>query len=190
VIREKIILDLAHNKEILDIGSIGQTGEYSLWNIYKDINYKSLIGIDLHDAEAQNVEIFQLKNEDINTDQKIVYGNMENYEFNKLFDLIVAGDVLEHVSNQGLFLDNIRKHLNDNGQLIITTPNAKWPTVIFKPNPTHTLWHDRYTLAFILEKHGFKIDSFRYYFGNKKNYNWIARILTLRQSMVVVCSKK
>ena len=72
MIREKIILDLAHNKEILDIGSIGQTGEYSLWNIYKDINYKSLIGIDLHDAEAQNVEIFQLKNEDINTDQKIV----------------------------------------------------------------------------------------------------------------------
>ena len=107
----------------------------------------------------------------------------------RTFDVVVAGDVIEHVYNQGLFLNNIHKHLNDEGKLIITTPNAKWPTVILKPNPTHTLWHDRFTLEYILKEHGFKIDKFLYYYGNKKNYNLVARLLTMRQSICVICSK-
>ncbi|PCI42572.1 MAG: hypothetical protein COB51_12875 [Moraxellaceae bacterium] len=68
--------------------------------------------------------------------------------------------------------------------------NAKWLTVIHKPNPTHTMWHDRYTLESILDLCGFEISCFRYYYGNKRSYNFFARFLTFRQGLLVICHKK
>ena len=133
--REKIILSRMAGKDVLDIGSIGQTESYSLWDLYKNSDYKSLTGIDLSDAESETKEVFKVEKL---RDSSIVHGNMENHTFDRMFDLIIAGDVIEHVENQGLFLRNILKHLKDGGELIITTPNAKWPIVFFPPNPTHT----------------------------------------------------
>ena len=173
MIREKIILKYIKNKDVLDIGSVGQTQEYNLWEVMKK-EAKYLVGIDI---EPSN-------------DKDIVLGNMENYDFCCDFDVIIAGDVLEHTDNQGLFLNNINKHLKENGVLILTTPNAKWLTVLFKPSPTHTLWHDKYTLFYILQKHGFKITHFQYYFGNKKHYNLFKRFLVWRQQMLVICNKE
>ncbi len=185
--REKIILDLIKNKKVLDIGSLGQTDAYSLWNLYKTVDVKSLTGIDLPDVQEDINKVFNTKyNHD---DTRIISGNMETHQFNEKFDIAIAGDVIEHVFNQGLFLANIFKHLEDDGKLVITTPNAKWPTVIIKPNATHTLWHDKYTLEYILSQHGFKIDKFSYYYGNKQHYNIFQKMLIIRQSMFLICSK-
>lgn len=187
MIKEKLILNLIKGKDVLDIGSIGQSGDYSLWELYKTSGYKSLTGIDLPDAEETVSEYF--KDNPLNSnDTRIIRGNMETCLFDNTFDVIIAGDVIEHVNNQGLFLSNIYKHLRPNGKLIITTPNAKWLTAITKPNPTHTLWHDKYTLERILDLNGFKIDFFRYYFGNKKNYNIFLKPLIFRQGMIAICS--
>ncbi len=190
MIREEIILSYLEGKDILDIGSIGQdmdffsrellnvkesgrSDKYYLWDRMK-MKARSLTGIDTEPPQAES----------------IVQGNMETYDFKRQFDLVVAGDVLEHVDNQGLFLRNIHRHLREEGLLILTTPNAKWPTVMLKPNPTHTLWHDRYTLDEILSRCGFDMIRFLYYYGNKPYYNWVKRVLTLRQQMLVVCRKK
>jgi SAM-dependent methyltransferase len=158
---------------VLDIGSCGQTNKYSLWNFLKQENIH-LVGIDIVKSN----------------DPSIVFGNMEYYDFHCQFDLIIAGDVLEHIENQGIFLRNIHKHLKKDGVFILTTPNAKWPTVILKPNPTHTLWHDRYTLEFILKQCGVTIVHFQYYYGNKPHYPLVVRPLIWRQSMFLVCKKK
>ena len=170
MIREKIIIKYIKGKDILDIGSVGQTSAYNLWDILEKHAGK-LAGIDTEPCNKQNV----------------IYGNMENYDFNKRFDVIVAGDVIEHVNNQGLFLQNIKRHLKRGGYFILTTPNAKWFNIILKPNKTHTCWHDRYTLSYLLKKFGFKTVFFKYYYGNKEYYNFIKRILALRQSMIFIC---
>jgi len=115
---------------------------------------------------------------------------MENIQLNRKFEVVVAGDVLEHVSNQGLFLDNIAHHLEPDGELILTTPNAKWLTVLFKPNATHTLWHDMYTLQTLLNRHKFHIDEWFYYYGNKKSYPWWQKLFVKRQSIFVVAHKE
>ena len=187
MVREGIILNLIKGKDVLDIGSVGQTDKYSLWNLYQPIQVNSLTGIDIPEAENEKVKTFGISPDD--RDKHIVFGNMETYSFGRQFDVIIAGDVIEHVENQGLFLRNIHRHLRDNGTLVITTPNAQWLTVIGKPNPTHTLWHDRYTLERILNLSGLKIEDFRYYYGNKKHYNFVCKILTLRQSMLLICKK-
>lgn len=186
MIREKIIANFCKNKKVLDIGSIGQSDQYCLWtSAYADA--KVLTGIDLPDAEEESLCTIKIDKKGIkhSRDQRIVRGNMENYTFDEKFDVIVAGDVIEHVSNQGLFLDNIHNHLEPSGILILTTPNAKWPTITLKPNPTHVLWHDKHTLKQLLERHNFSIIRLFFYEGNKENYPFLIRLLLLKQQIFV-----
>lgn len=190
MIREQIILEIARGKKVLDVGSVGQSDIYCQWEELKK-HASSLVGVDLPESVDTLTKEFDLSESGYShaKDPNIVYGNMETVELGETFDVIVAGDVIEHTSNQGLFLDNIRRHLADDGQLVITTPNAKWPTVFLKPNVTHTLWHDIYTLKTLLTRHGFKINYWRYYFGNKPHYNWLLRLLLWRQSILLIAKK-
>lgn len=170
--RVDTILKLCRDQEVLDVGSTGQTESYNLWSQLKPV-VKSLQGIDVERHDDAN----------------IIQGDMEEHDFGRQFDVIVAGDVIEHVHNQGLFLRNIRRQLKDSGRLIITTPNAKWLTVIFKPNPTHTLWHDRYTLEYLLGQCGFSVDQAYYYLGNKPRYPLIFKPLVWRQAMLFIAKR-
>jgi len=190
MIREELIKKLIAGKDVLDIGSLGQTGTYSLWNdVFRNSTCKSLTGIDLDDAHETATSNFDVTPSDLTSDSRIVFGNMETYQFHKQFDVIVAGDLIEHVNNQGLFLQNVHRHLKENGVFVLTTPNSKWLTGFLKPNVTHNLWHDEYTLRRVLTVNGFRIDKLIFYYGNKKHYNWWQRILTLRQGMIAVCKK-
>lgn len=190
MIREEIIKKLIVGKRVLDIGSIGQSDEYCLWNsvITKYAEYAR--GVDLPDGVETLKEKFNLncKGYCHANDNRIILANMESVAIGETFDIVTAGDVIEHVSNQGLFLDNIRRHLVNNGKLVITTPNAKWITVCLKPNVTHTLWHDIYTLMTLLDRHGFIVEYWRYYYGNKEKYNFIKKFLTFRQQILIIAS--
>lgn len=181
--REQWIIDAISKKSVLDIGSVGQSTIYSLWSIMSPFAL-DLTGVDLPDAEkiASSELALALSNND---DARIRRGNMENINLGRQFDVIVAGDVLEHVSNAGLFLDNCKKHLNANGKLILTTPNAKWVTVLLTPNKTHTCWYDIFTLESLLHRHGFKISESRYYCGNKPYYNFFLQQFLRRQQIYV-----
>lgn len=172
MIREAVILNHARDKDLLDIGCMGRTTKYKLWPQVKAAA-RTYTGIDVQ----------------VPTSSDVVQGNMESYEFDRQFDVIVAGDVIEHVSNQGLFLENIRRHLRDNGILILTTPNAKWPTVFLPAHPDHVLWHDRSTLTGLIRRHGMREQYFQYYYGNKPFYGFFKRILTKRQGMLMICER-
>ena len=173
MIREEIILEHARDKDLLDIGCMGRTMKYKLWPQVKAIA-RSYTGIDIQTSKSPDV----------------VQGNMETYDFGLTFDVVIAGDVLEHVSNQGLFLANIGRHMRDDAVLIITTPNAKWPTVFLRTHPDHVLWHDRSTLTGIVCRHGLEIRHFQYYYGNKPYYGFFKRIVTRQQGMLLICGKR
>ena len=53
----------------------------------------------------------------------IVTADAESMKLNEKFDLIIAGELIEHLSNPGLFLEGARKHLKEGGRLILTSPN-------------------------------------------------------------------
>jgi 2-polyprenyl-3-methyl-5-hydroxy-6-metoxy-1,4-benzoquinol methylase len=57
------------------------------------------------------------------------------------YDVVMAGDVLEHMSNPGLFLASVQKVLNPGGELIVGVPNAlSWNllrVLLQKFEPTH-----------------------------------------------------
>ena len=45
--REKLIKKFVAGKSILDIGSVGQTSKYNLWDLYPTFGIKKLTGIDI-----------------------------------------------------------------------------------------------------------------------------------------------
>lgn len=94
----------------------------------------------------------------------------EQASFSVLFDVIFAGDLIEHLSNPGLFLERCKNLLKPGGSLILTTPNCfnlfnlaekmtKYePTV----NADHTCYFNSKTLKVLLAKNGFEVERVDY----------------------------
>jgi hypothetical protein len=88
------------------------------------------------------------------------------------FDVIVAGEILEHLSNPGYFLDNIRVLLRrPTSKLLLTTVNAYcayrfvFTLLVGRENvhQDHVAYYSRSTLLKLLTRHGYEIDDFRFY---------------------------
>lgn len=189
--RERLLLPLIKTRDVLDIGSVGQSAGHRLWP-FLDAHSASLSGVDLPEAQERHMALFGLEAEHFThaKDSRLSWGNFESLQLERTFQVIVAGDVIEHVYNPGMFLHNCRKHLETDGRLVITTPNAKWPTVFIRPNPTHVCWHDRHTLEHLLTAHGFWLESITYYPGNRPRYAPWTQAIGWRQQLFVVARKE
>jgi len=82
-------------------------------------------------------------------------GDLLNEDFfNKNeFDLIIATELIEHLTDAPLFIELCKKLLKPKGQLIITTPSKDWGSCVtdsywFTDNPpVHTLWLSKKSLT-------------------------------------------
>lgn len=102
-------------------------------------------------------------------------GNAESFELGERFEVIVAGELIEHLSNPGDFLDCVKRHLTLRGFLILTTPNRfnalaflkaarrnRIPTYD-KPIDKHVLYFDEDALRNLLLRHGLIPMDIAYY---------------------------
>ncbi len=78
------------------------------------------------------------------------------------FDLVLCPDVLEHVSNDGLFLSAMRPFIREGGHLVITTPSAfsikRFVANLFGTehvHSDHTSYYSMSTLSQILARTGY-----------------------------------
>ena len=150
-------------KTVLDLGVV----QHSIENIndpnwlHKDIaRYaKSVLGVDILAKEVK------LLNE---LGFNVVCADVEQMELGRKFDVIIAGELIEHLDNPGLFLQRVKSHLEEDGLLILTTPNPFALGNAFIPiklllggdysvNKEHKCWYCLKTLRQLLEKYGFKI---------------------------------
>jgi len=115
------ILELAQNKRILNVGAAGNASDYAQIGMEQWLHAKlgqvaaALVGLDLDPREISVAR---------NMGYDIHYGNCETENLGQKFDLIVMADVLEHVGNPTLALQNMFRHLDHEGKIVITTPNA------------------------------------------------------------------
>lgn len=148
---------ITRKDDVLDVGFWGQ-------------------GVTIHDpnwvhallkARASNVYGIDLVFDDAKMQPKDHYQKVsaEQANFGKSFDVVFAGDVIEHLSNPGLFLDACKKLLSKEGRLIITTPNCfnlfniiekvkkEEPTV----NRDHVAYFNRKTITVLLGRAGLEV---------------------------------
>jgi len=86
------------------------------------------------------------------------------------FDILLAAEILEHVANPGLFLENLAAAMSDSTELIMTTPNAtSLRGFIYsmlrreKVHPDHNYYFSYRTLQQLLAKFGLKCVDVYYY---------------------------
>jgi SAM-dependent methyltransferase len=85
-------------------------------------------------------------------------------------DVVVAGELIEHLDQPGRFLEAVKVLVKPTGTLLITTPNALSMTNFLGSlmqrelvNPDHVSWFSWHTLKTLLGRHGWTIRDVAYY---------------------------
>ena len=85
-------------------------------------------------------------------------------------EVVVAGEVVEHLEAPGLFLRAVKPTIATDGVLIVTTPNAYRAANFLAAatgreliHPDHTGWHSPRTLRVLGERAGFRVLDELYY---------------------------
>jgi SAM-dependent methyltransferase len=100
---------------------------------------------------------------------------LEDVALSETFDVIVAGEMIEHLNNPGLFLTGIQRFMTPDSRLLLTTINAycgmrflwyglRGKRGIQEPvHPDHVAYYSYSTLSVLLQRHALTIDSFLFY---------------------------
>lgn len=98
---------------------------------------------------------------------EILYGDvtrLNEVELNGPFDVVVCGDLIEHLSNPGDMLEGLKPLVSDESEIIITTPNSfgllpflRYISGRYKEGNDHVLSFQIYTLGNLLKRHGYII---------------------------------
>lgn len=142
-------------RDVLDLGcAVGFEKDDWMHGHIKSVA-NSVYGLDL---DADSVEKIKATGFDIEQ------GDAQNFDLGKKFNLVHAGELIEHLDNPGGFLQSVRRHLSNDGLLLLTTPNGlRINNFIYaatgglKVNAEHTCWYCEYTLATLLERMGFEV---------------------------------
>ena len=116
--------------------------------LYEAFPSAEIIGIDIIEQE-----IIEMQKNGYN----VLLEDCQEMELNRKFDVILGGDIIEHLIAPGDFLDRSAIHLNQNGRLLLTTPNPDgfvfWRKALQNKsnNPTHTCWIDPSNLSRLVE---------------------------------------
>jgi len=147
--RYKYILPLVKGKNVLNIGAT----HGDIHEKIKEMS-KSCLSIDIEP----------------NFERGIIKGDAETFKTGIKFDIIIAGELIEHLNNPGLFLECCQHNLKKEGLLILSTPNpysaSNLFNYLFKGKERycegHTCFFTKTTLDCLLLRHNFAIiDSFR-----------------------------
>lgn len=128
------------------------------------------------------------------------------------FDVIVAGEIVEHLSNPGQFLAGVRRLMTPETRLILTTVNAYcgMRAVVYalrgrggrvEPvHPDHVAYYSYATLRHLLGRHGFAVHDFLFYdlgpehrphnrwWANRVNDLCVAIAPQLADGLIVECT--
>jgi SAM-dependent methyltransferase len=170
--REEDLLSLSRGKRVIHIGFVDERlletrlamGDWLHGQLAAEA--ASIVGIDISEAgvawaRQAGYEAYVADAQSLDDVRGLAIAPAE---------VVVAGEVIEHVAAPGPFLRALRELTKPDGVLVITTPNAFRIINFFAPvagievvHPDHRAWHSPYTLRALLEDNGWDIDWIRYY---------------------------
>ena len=150
VVREVFLLQRVQGKTVLDVGASGPMHAEIV------LAAKRCYGIDRRDTE----DVYALDLDDF-------YSPMLKFAG---VELVVCGEVLEHLSNPGQFLDKLSKAYHV--PTIFTVPNAFTAAGrrflregYENVNDDHCAWYSTTTLRTLLGRHGYNVKEWYWYKG-------------------------
>ena len=91
---------------------------------------------------------------------------LDDLQITRKFDVVIAGDIIEHLSNPGQMLDGIKRFCTENTQVIITTPNAfgapnflRHSAGKFREGAEHVMSFNAQNLVTLLDRHGYSLSE-------------------------------
>lgn len=161
----ELIKEYCKDQRVLDVGCWGTsiTMDHPRW-LHKHLTEvsKSVLGIDIDEDGLKQME---------KEGYSVEFSDASSFDLNREFDVIVAGELIEHLSNPGMFLDCCKEHLGPDGTLILTTPNKDglYAYLIqqgphpkqrkkFSSGHNHVAWYCVHTMKELLARHGFQTE--------------------------------
>lgn len=161
------IVSRCRGKRVLDLGCVQHSFKWATndqnWLHKKISNVASyILGIDYLKSDIKELKKlgFNIICADVT---KPLY-------LKRKYDVIVAGDLIEHLVNFEGFFNNLKNFLSTDGEILIVTPNPfyinRYFYTAFKNsivvNPEHTCWIDQITLNQLAERFGFTTTEIHY----------------------------
>jgi 2-polyprenyl-6-hydroxyphenyl methylase/3-demethylubiquinone-9 3-methyltransferase len=153
--RIAFVLERCRGRRVLELGASGKLHD----EIVKSA--AELFGVDKSPRDT-SIEAFDL--DVIGECQDMIPGPDG-------IDVVVCGEVLEHLSNPGWTLSRLRNQW-PGAELIVTVPNAFSAVAVHhmergveNVNRDHVAWYSTRTLQTLLERHGFTITEWHWYNG-------------------------
>jgi SAM-dependent methyltransferase len=162
--RVEYIQNLARGLDVLDVGCTGIRADGRIpepaTSLHQAIRSASgsLLGVDVDPVGVKNLN---------DAGYRAVCADITTMSIPETFDLIVAGEIIEHLLNPGAALENLGRHLKKTGRLILTTPNPfhyrQQSRILrkgrIKVHTEHTAWYDPMTIGTLLSKTGYEIEK-------------------------------
>ena len=171
VLRHDALVDAARGRRVAHVGFVDELAESKLaagvW-LHERLQdaASSLVGLDADEdgvAWARG-EGFEAHVVDAQSAKAVEALRLEP------FDVVVAGEIVEHLDAPGPFLRAMRALVGAEGLLVLTTPNAYRVLNFLAPfsgselvHPDHTAWHSPQTLRTLLERSGWRVERIAYY---------------------------
>lgn len=167
--REATILELAAGKRVLHLGCVGHdfAEEREPVRRYVRSMHAKIEGVATEvvgiDTNAEAIAEY----EQAGVAARMVVGNVEQLETLNLggpFDVIVSGNVIEHLSNPGGMLDGMRALSHAGTTVLVTTPHAlglsqyvRYLLGRFHEADDHVMTFNGPSLANLVGRHGFRV---------------------------------
>lgn len=147
---KKIVYRIPERKDVLNIGCVQNQ------IIHEKLAEKgNVFGIDINRSGIERMR---------KRGFRVAVMDAEHLIFDRKFDFIIAGELIEHLSNPGLFLAAARKHLKKDGVVVLTTPNISSFYLYFSvllmdktQDITHVNYFDLKNLSILVARCNLKI---------------------------------
>lgn len=157
--RIDILLDYVDGKRVLDLGcveheaSIEKKADWWLHGLIKQ-RASDVVGVD---CDTNAVDDLKQRGYNVRT------ADVEDMQLYDQFDVVIAGELFEHLTNHRSFLNSVRLHLNEDGLFVASIPNANslnyfMQTLVYGHEIDgwdHTSFFTPVTLTVMLKKCGF-----------------------------------
>jgi SAM-dependent methyltransferase len=170
--RVELLLGFSEGKRVVHVGFVDERRMETKLEQGKWLHARlaavasSIVGLDLSEggvewAREQGFEAYAV---DAQSPEAVAALGLEPAE------VVVAGEIIEHLDAPGPFLRAMRELLKPDGLLVVTTPNAYRLLNFIAPasgselvHPDHTAWHSPHTLRNLLVRNGWDVEGMAYY---------------------------